>query len=499
MPSSDWLPIEKPPVELVQRLAPIPGAKFDIAQGRVTAVRLHRSILPLVGLGNRFFNGPIRDNVELFPFLRSYQVTDLPYLLNRRSSILGYEMRLGKTATAVCAWTPSQGPLLITGPLIARDVWRYWVEKVHGVSLVCLESKTDIALPGFPAYFVHFDILDAHSGFLQTLKPSLLVIDEIHMLQARKSLRMSAMSLIAPNASRIIGLSGTPMWSDPRSMWPILNLLAPGAWGSEFEFCQRYMNAENGAYGWKYNGTANVAEFQSRLSEVIIRRTWKDVAPELPPTVNVVEIVTVNEKEAKSLTLQAERARLSTGKPNSWTSQVAHLATLRKRYGMLKVKRAVELAVQALADGHKVLLWTWHVEVASAVYDALAVVCEDYSLATIRAEDSQDTRAAWIQAFQDNPRPMPMVIPLAVGGVAIDLSSADVNIFVEQDWIPATNYQASMRVFKPGRSHANVWMFCDADVERNLMSVLEVNEACQTATGLGYEEIASRVLDSTKI
>ncbi len=500
---SDWYLLESPTPVQVERVARIPGVQFVFKAGNVASVRLHRSQWAAAH-GAPF--PPDAADMRLPPtpglltfarerYLRGYQQDDLPFLITRRSSLLGYEMRLGKTATACAAHDRGAGPLLVVGPLIARDVWSHWIERVHGFRPVCLESRDDTPLPGFPAYFCHFDILDAHSGFLQTIKPATFIIDEIHMLQARRSLRMSTCSLIAPTASRIIGLSGTPMWSNPRSMWPILNLLAPSAWGTEFEFCQRYMNAKQGAYGWKYDGTRNESEFTSRLSEVVKRRTWHDVAPQLPPTVNVVEPVVVDNKTRHALELEAERSRLATGNAASYQNVAAATATLRKRYGMLKVKRAVELAETAMRDGHKVVLWTWHTDVADHLRNEMTVF-HGYKMT---AEQSQDQRAALISSFQNTNAPMFMVVPLAVGGVAIDLSSADVNIFVEVDWIPATNYQASMRVFKPERPHSNIWLFLDVPVERRLLEVLGANEACQTAMSLGYAEIANRVLGEVNL
>lgn len=481
----DWTRIEEPSKELVEALALIPGVKFESDKHGITAVRFHANVAPLLGVAQqRVYLPPTFSNG--MDILRPYQRKDVPFILTRHASILGYEMRLGKTATASVCHAPSRGPLLIVGPLIARDVWQHWIEKIHGFSLVCLEGKQDIPLPGFPAYFVHYDILDSHSKFLQQ-QWGTLIIDEIHLLQARRSQRISVLSLVAPLASKIIGLSGTPMWSDPRSMWPLLNLLSPGAWGTEFEFIQRYQNASQTAYGWKYQGTRNETELSARLSEVLVRRTWKDVAPNLPPTINIVEPVSLGLGEKTKLEMQAERERLSAIKPHARETSVAALATLRKKFGLAKVKRAVELATDALLNGRKVVLWTWHHEVAEALHKVGPTAFK------IDAMDAQDERAQIIRLFQNNPNPCAIIVPLAVGGVAIDLSSADINIFVEVDWIPATNYQASMRVFKPGRPHANHWLYVDVAVERNLFKILGTNEACQTSLNLGYDEVARQV------
>src|SRR5262249_49885658 len=156
--------------------------------------------------------------------------------------------------------------------------------------------------------------------------------------------------------------------------------------------------------------------------------------------------------------------------------------TLRRLFGEAKVKRAVELAVQGIKDGHKVVIWYWHQDVANKLYE----VCQSLSLPVLSIEESmsQDTRETNRQIFQSMHEPTIMLIGLAVGGVAISLDTADLNIFCELDWIPATLYQASMRVFSPTRPHANVFLFCDTPVERRLVEVLQCNEACQSAVGL---------------
>src|SRR5882672_11279124 len=151
----DWTDIEHPSQQEIEAWSAIPGVRFDFAHGRVTKAHLHRSAWIPAGVAIAEASASRRLSVTFgaSSMLRNYQLADLPFLLNRRSSILGYEMRLGKTATATVAHRPSDGPLLVIGPLIARDVWRTWIERVHGFSPVCLESKTDVALPGFPAYF----------------------------------------------------------------------------------------------------------------------------------------------------------------------------------------------------------------------------------------------------------------------------------------------------------------------------------------------------------
>lgn len=517
---NEWATWENPSVDWVKQNAEVPGLKWQVAIGdgfrpaRVSSVTYHSSHLPLlpplhlaahdllIGLPIRTMLLDAFDDVERATtnashrgvVLRDYQRDALPYILSRRASILGYEMRLGKTCTATAAHIPSDGPLVILAPLIARDVWQTWCERLHGFAPVALESRNDVALPGFPAYFCHFDVLDAHTKFFNTL-PSIatLIIDEIHLLQARRSQRISAASLLAAKADRIIGLSGTPMWTNPRTLWPILNLLAPGAWGTEFEFCKRYTNATQSAYGWTYNGVRNEDELRLRLNEMILRLTWKDVVKELPPTTNVVELVQLTNTDKQRSESLAQKAQLAAVGAGVQASTVGYLATLRRLFGMAKVGRAVDLAKRAIDDGHKVVLWSWHNDVADALVCELGGRCILHQF--LRAQDSQRAREIYLKNFQESAHPLALVSALNVGGVAIDLSCADVNIFVEMDWIPATMYQAAMRTFLPNRPSANVWMVADVPIERRLVDVLGCNEACQSAVGLGYEEITARITE----
>lgn len=510
----DWFVWQNVPRSEVERLNGVPGLKWTVnppeARGCVDA-RYHVTHMPLLGRQrlvendvdvNKVFARAVEagyvEPSHTTPSgvsLRPYQRDDIPFLLSRRASILGYEMRLGKTVTALCAAAhPASNPIVIVAPLIARDVWKQWCVKLFDVAPVNLSGRSLVGFHGFPIYFCHYEILDSHAQFLSGLTDFTLIIDEIHLLQSRKSQRISACSMLASRAKQIIGLSGTPMWSNPRSMWPILNLLSPGAWGTEFEFSCRYTNAHKGAHGWTYTGTNNEAELKLRLSELIVRRTWESVLGHLPPVTNVVEAVEATSTSMARVEKLAMRAQLESVSKGALASTAGYLATLRRLMGELKVKRAVELALQAIKDNHKVVLWTWHKEVAETVHAELtAAVQGSFCAARLRAEDTQDCREAEIRTFNRMDRGF-MVSSMAVGGVGIDLSSATHSIFVELDWIPATIYQASMRTFSPNRPGVNTFLFLDCDVERRLVEVLGCNEACQSAAGLGYEEIAGKVL-----
>ena len=500
---ADWFVWHDPDPQWCAQHAEVPGLRWAGDGSRVTMVWFHRShavLLPSnvsipMPFGCHFADGAEYNLQTKGITLRSYQAEDLPFLTSRRSTLLAYEMRLGKTLTACAAHDPSLGPLVVVGPLAARDVWRQWIERVHGHTPIMLAGRSvdvdDVAtVKGFPSYFVHYDVLEAWTGLFSMGRIGTLVLDEVHYLQNRKAKRTAAAHVLAATAERIIGLSGTPQWSNPDSLWSILHVIAPGAWGGHFEFAKRYAGAMPTAHGWIYKGSSNEDEMRERLAEMMVRRTWKDVLGQLPPVQRVVEPVDVPVVKKAALEAEAHKIVLAHG-----TNTVAgYLSTLRRKLSELKIAPAVEAAKQAMADGHKVTLWTWHTEVAAKLQKELAKHCTVYRLS---ADMDADTREAQVNGFRAHAGTCAMITGITVGGTAIDLSCSDYAIFVELDWIPANVYQAEMRTFHPSRPHVVVYLYADVPIEKKLVEGLGVREGFQTSLGMGFDEIAKMVLSVT--
>ena len=495
----DWFVWLDPPADWSRAFAELPGLQWGV-QGTKMMVHFHISHIPCLPDHEREVCGrmlqPTPHSFDLSQ-LRPYQAADFERIRDMRGALLAYEMRLGKSALACHLHDPNDGLLIIVGPLAAREVWRDWVARVHGSPPFVLSGVKDVeAQLGYRAYFCHYDILHAHAGFFLNENIGTLIIDEVHLLQARGTKRLTAVNLLVPHAKRILGLSGTPMWNKPRSLWTILHLISPGAWGTQFEARRRYADAQPGAHGWTYDGISHPEELQARLSTIMVRRTWKDVAPELPPTVRVIEPVEVSGAKLVEVEAAATKLALARG-----TSTVAgYLATLRRKLAALKVKPAVVMAMQAADDDHKVVLWTWHNEIADKVTAALEDAharCPfglDYTLCRLRAADSPDKRDAEVARFRAATSRAFMVASMSVGGVGLDLSCSDYTIFVEMDWTPAVVQQAEMRTFHPSRPHCVVYLHTDDMVETKLVEALDVKNGFAAAIGLSTQDVMERVL-----
>lgn len=400
------------------------------------------------------------------------------------------------TLAAAAAHDPSDGPLVVLGPLAARDVWVEWISRIYGQAPHVLRGhptdETLAAARGHTAYFVHFEVLDAWTRLFceRGNVVGTLVIDEIHLLQSRKSKRSSATTAIAARSSRIFGLSGTPMWGRPDSLYAVLQLIAPSAWGSHFEFGSRYADARPTAYGWQFNGVSNADELKARLAHVMLRKTWQDCASNLPPTTRVVEPVAVPAAQQAAITLLATQIMLS--RANAKMTVAGYLATLRRKLGEVKIRAAVDQAYAAIGQGHpKVVIWTWHKDLAGKIADAAqAQGAGGVQVGRFASGDDSDA----VRDFKRCTGAAILVASIAAGGVAQDWSCSDYAIFAELDWTPANVQQAEMRTFSPLRPHCVVYLYADVDVEKRLIEALAVKECFASSLALGPDDITNEIL-----
>ena len=307
----DWFVWRNPWPSWLDRYGHVPGLQVVGNGQRVTDLWFHRSHVCLMPDP---VSAPVRISTMLAGQaavmrveargikLRPHQAEAIPFLRERKGSLLAYAPRLGKTLAAAGAHDPADGLLVVVGPLSARDVWCEWIERVHGFKPAVLTGVQDVSTRGpalgtQQAYFVHFDILPAWTEFFaqQLLPPAraqsdpsrrlaTLVFDEIHLLASRKTKRVSASNMLAAHADRIIGTSGTPMWSRPDDLYSVLHLISPGAWGNHHAYGRHYCDGQPGAHGWAYNGVSNADELAQRLQSTILLKTWADAVPGLPPT-----------------------------------------------------------------------------------------------------------------------------------------------------------------------------------------------------------------------
>ncbi|MBW2666983.1 MAG: DEAD/DEAH box helicase, partial [Deltaproteobacteria bacterium] len=289
-----------------------------------------------------------------------------------------------------------------------------------------------------------------------------------------------------------VTLSGTPLENRLDELWSQFNFLNRGLLGSRRDFEERYSKPIG-------EGEAETAaRLRARIRPFLMRRLKEDVAPELPPRTNIVLRVTLREKErdtydaVRAATLQEVVSRLSTG-----SGVLAALeALLRLRQAAChpallpgqsaetssKVELLMELIDEAIAEGHKMLVFSqW-----TSLLDLIEPHLDAAGFAFTRIDGSTRNRSAVVDEFQSTNGPPILLASLKAGGVGLNLTAADHVFILDPWWNPFVEDQAADRTHRIGQTRpVSIYRLVTADTveERVLALQQKKREIANAALG----------------
>jgi len=474
-PRGEWFTISKKDL-IATRIGAAPRVRFLLDGTPI----VHRSHLPLLVGG-----GPYEEDEDVLAALtarwngtgvqlRPWQARGSAFVADRQGALLLDEPRVGKTAQILGAHDLSDGPFWVVCPLAVKTHWiewigRRWPDKVPFVA-ESFSANVEAALKA-EIVVIHPDVLGAWG--LVGLGVGMLAIDEAHLYSNGRSRRSRAVMLLASRSHRVVCATGSALWNRPSGLYTMLCCATPGAWGTYEEFTARYASAVKGRYGIVTGGASHGAEFQARMTEVAIRRSWDDLGLDLPPITREVITVELSADQAWEIDLAVAAAREQGSAPA--------LVRARRVLGTYKIGAAVAKVTALLQEGRSVVVWTWHKETAR-------VICERIDLPVwvgcVTGNEDITVREATIARFRAADRPACLVSTIAVGQVGIDLSAATHAVFAELDWTPATIGQAEMRTYAPTRPMHVTYVVVDHPADRAVAEMLIAKAINGHALGL---------------
>ncbi len=429
-------------------------------------------------------------------WLRPYQIAGASFARSHRGAIIADAVGTGKTRQAIASWTPDDGLMAIFGPLAAiADVdapWRREFRDYYGWEPYQLTTRTVGPIPpGTRAVFCGFEI--AHY-WAPSLNPQFVVVDEADILAAHpRSRRSAGIIACAARAERVLALTGTPMWSRPMTLYGLLHLVAPWAFGGRREFGLRYAAGAPTAYGFAYPGLSNHEELLSRLDEIMLRRTEHDIGRQLPPVDREVVVLPVTAVLARTINEHIGEAFRNSNPKLKVEGAVQALACVRRAVAYAKVDAVVERAVRHVGVGEPVVIWAWHRHVIEVLVTAL--VLRGIRAGRLLGGLSTTQRAKHLAEFRFGNLDV-LVCNLQVGGVALDLTCSHVALFAELDWQPRTLAQAAARTRRERQTSPcrEVYFILDSPVEHGLIDILDIKEGFAGLLAMNTAEAAVRVL-----
>ena len=442
----------------------VPGATFLFGSKNPgvndfpVGLRLPRNLLPVLGITPPSdIDSSVRPGA---PFtLRPYQKEAIEFIQNREGTILAHDLGTGKTSTSIAA---SESPICILCPVSAIEVWRLelalWgldCQVLRGKKVSIKEISKEVH-----AYIIPYSATNWCGLFNRVhpvIKPHTLILDEAHYLQ-KKSLIWTK-NIKTMYRERTILLTATPIRNRLSSLYSLLDVATPGAWGYHDEFRKRYCGAIKGEYGGWVDGTpTNTDELRGRLKDVIHIQNWADPSMHglRPPL----------ERHIIPLNLSRDERVLITTMSMNYLNERGHKAgqtlvldgKLREAVGKIKARYTAELMPKMLDRHSRIVCWFWYKKSLDAFRSAIPKVVEiDVVTGSTGPRVRERIMDEW--RFGEPHTPRVLLATLPAFSAAVSLTSADAEIFVEYSDAPLDVQQAEKRIHRPGSKHPKVYAY----------------------------------------
>ena len=430
--------------------------------------------------------------------LYPHQIEGVAFLLGRQRSILADDMGLGKTRQSAIALTEAcpRGPYLVVCPASVKTNWS------RELLLALPEAETTIVGPdpppesGFGGWaIINYDILGKHLEPLKAHDWSGIVFDEAHYLKNHRTKRHRLAINLAEEAGDdtvVHLLTGTPLTSRPRDLFPLLQLVRHSLGRSFLTFAKRYCAALKGEYGWVTDGASNIEELTVQLHGVMLRRTKSEVL-DLPPKLRTWLDVEVSSAVARRLS-EAVLELMKTvsrrqqqpdadgdiglggeeGEPGAKRRRrgnvLGKLQRARQQLAIAKVRTTTPFVENAIEQGEKVLLF-------SCFSRPLEKFLKHFgeSAVGVTGEMPLSQRQESVDRFQSDDSVRLMAAQIVAGGIGLNLTAARQVVFNDLDWVPVNHWQAEDRAYRIGQTAAvNVtYMVGSGTVDEFVRTVLE--------------------------
>ncbi len=304
----------------------------------------------------------------------------------------------------------------------------------------------------------------------------LIVLDEASYIRNPKT--RNARSVKKLQADSRLALTGTPVENSVLDIWAISDFVRPGYLGSRDEFKERYEKPIN-------SGKASVQvhqRFRRRLDPMILRRTKRKVAKDLPEKLEEILYCTLSPTQKgyydgilREMRNKINSAISSGDERGARMNMLTALLRLRqiccdsRLLDTTKVENRVErgkdskkqpesakmellrqILQESVEGGHRVLIFSQFVSMLGLIRDELLEtgLCGD-ELAYL--DGSSQDRAAQVERFQSDPTISVFLISLKAGGYGLNLTGADTVIHFDPWWNPAVEAQATDRAHRIGQ------------------------------------------------
>lgn len=376
-------------------------------------------------------------------------------------ALVADEMGVGKTIQALGAFKKHLdefSPVLIICKSTLTVQWMQEAFRWIQIPAYIIRSGKSKLFPNFKIYIISYDLLRRlPENFFNEIKFNLIILDECQHIKAHESQRTNEVRKIVKSCNHIIALSGTPIKNRISEYYPVLNMIHPDYFRDRASFIYRWVDTYFDGYKMKEAGLRRPDEFFDLTKDFIIRRTRKDVLPDLPKLTRAFKYVEFENgfKESyEKIMRQFVNYMDSESDPFSfenYPNTLAYISKMRHLCGIAKVDATFDYLNDFLLETERKLVIFLH---HHAVADMLKVMMKkgNISWLEISSQMGVEHKMTAIDEFKNGKTQILLASTLS-SGEGLNLQFCSDMLMMERQWNPANEEQCEARFVRIGQEN----------------------------------------------
>ena len=306
-----------------------------------------------------------------------------------------------------------------------------------------------------------YDMLKRDIASYDNLHFHYQIIDEAQYIKNHRT--QAARSVCSIHSVTRFALTGTPIENRLSELWSIFEYLMPG-----FLYPYAYFRSELEQPIVENKDQIAATRLQQLVRPFIMRRLKTDVLKELPDKLEHAVYAQMTDEQNKlytAHTLKLQKDLEQQSDSMFKTSKIQILAELTKlrqlccdpsliyqnyHGGSAKLDTCIQLIENAMAGGHKILLFSQFTSMLDVIERRLKA--ERILYYRLDGSTKSEQRTRLVNAFNENKIPV-FLISLKAGGTGLNLTGADIVIHYDPWWNAAAQNQATDRAHRIGQTH----------------------------------------------
>jgi len=293
---------------------------------------------------------------------RDYQLKGCETFLKLKRLLIGDDLGLGKTLTAILSFLPIENrPIAVVCQAHLQSHWQDEIQKYTGLTVHKVKTRTAYDLPAADVYIFKYTSLSGWVNLFTSGYFKLACFDEVQELRHNDTVKYESSKVLSENVELCISLSATPIYNYGNEIFSVLDCINPDCLGTRAAFEREWTS-----FGKRVKDPIALGTYL-RENLLILRRTKAEVGRELPPLNKLVYTIEYDEDEMdKDLDLAKQLAItvINGSFTEKGQASVQLDALIRHATGLAKA-RSVAAFVKLLLDSgvEKILLSGWHRDV----------------------------------------------------------------------------------------------------------------------------------------